>query len=329
MTKEEFLCFFGTVFLILFIGLMIWKFQKEQTKQDIDRSLTIIRINTSISTANRNNDTNINLPNNVALQLQLSLYDRIELYNKKFDSNGNQTILESKHIITKTMMTKGTNDSNSSSNHFKTLDEKINTNDDEFIDIELCCNADDDKYNEGEDNLVIDINDERDQNQSICSSVVKTDSDTDTDSDFDSDSVSDTKTITKSLCLNHTQKQPMMINNNGTCVICFEEFVENDRIVWSNNSNCNHIYHKKCMVHYLATNAQRNTSSETLNVTDNPCPTCRRPNYCGLIQGEDILKLLSKGVVTTTTSCPFKAIIDIATLEEAILSATTPTNTAQ
>jgi len=48
--------------------------------------------------------------------------------------------------------------------------------------------------------------------------------------------------------------------------------------VWSDNKKCEHFYHKECLVPYLAHNAQPKTYS-TLNVNNNPCPTCRQ-NYC-------------------------------------------------
>ena len=64
----------------------------------------------------------------------------------------------------------------------------------------------------------------------------------------------------------------------GLCIICFDEFITGDVIVWSENKKCEHFYHKDCLIPYLAHNAQPKTYS-TLNVTNNPCPTCRQ-NYC-------------------------------------------------
>ena len=64
----------------------------------------------------------------------------------------------------------------------------------------------------------------------------------------------------------------------GMCIICFDEFITGDVIVWSDNKKCEHFHHKECLVPYLAHNAQPKTYS-TLNVNNNPCPTCRQ-NYC-------------------------------------------------
>ena len=146
--------------------------------------------------------SNYNVRNNTLPPLSLSLEDRIELYNKAFNSNGNQLILKNKHIVS-----------------------KINANDSES-DIEVC----------------LDIG-------------------LDTNKDEDS-----SETTTKMM-------------TNGTCSICLDEFIEHDQIVYS--ELCSHVYHKHCMVRYLATNAQREIhGSPTLDITDNPCPSCRQPNYC-------------------------------------------------
>jgi len=266
----------GFVVLILLIGWVIWRFYKEQTKQDIDR-----RLSTSIhmSTASAATTTTSNNRTTAALRLQLSLYDCIELYNKTFDTKENQTILQNKHIVTKIMKDNITTTTTKIVKREED-DEQNSSTIKSFIDIEVGDN------NAGKD----DDNDDADDvdDPSISLSV---------DSEFDTT----TTTTTRILCLDHNEKSQTQILN-GTCIICFEDFVKNDRIVWSNNSNCNHVYHKECMVHYLASNAQRNSaSSGTLNVTDNPCPTCRRPHYCGTVLGEDVAQLLEKCVITTNT----------------------------
>jgi hypothetical protein len=150
---------------------------------------------------------------NKTLPLSLPLEDRIELYNKAFNSNGNQLILKNKHIVS-----------------------KINAN---KSDIEVC----------------LDIEDTIKDDSSNSKNFIKEESDTVEDS-------SKTKMMTR----------------NGTCSICIDEFIENDEIVYS--ELCSHVYHKHCMVRYLATNAQREIhGSPTLDITDNPCPSCRQ-NYC-------------------------------------------------
>mmetsp|Transcript_29516 Transcript_29516/g.33490 ORF Transcript_29516/g.33490 Transcript_29516/m.33490 type:complete len:203 (+) Transcript_29516:243-851(+) len=122
--------------------------------------------------------------------------------------------------------------------------------------------------------------------------------DIDVDDDNDNDDLDDT-TMTTSLRLDHNQEKQQLGINSGTCIICIEDFVTNDVIVWSEDPSCSHIYHKTCMVQYLSSNAKLTTkqtrlssnltSIPILDVTTNPCPTCRRQKFCS-IRDEDILQ---------------------------------------
>jgi hypothetical protein len=56
------------------------------------------------------------------------------------------------------------------------------------------------------------------------------------------------------------------------CAICWDQYQEGETIVWSQDRDCSHVYHKECLVDYLA--RRRKPSLE-----ENPCPTCRR-NFC-------------------------------------------------
>ena len=106
--------------------------------------------------------------------------------------------------------------------------------------------------------------------------------------DASKDNLSNNKKFTKeSDTVEDSSKTKMM--TNGTCSICIDEFIKNDQIVYS--ELCSHVYHKHCMVSYLATNAQQEVhGSPTLDVTDNPCPSCRK-NYCQ-IRDEDLNTVL-------------------------------------
>jgi len=109
------------------------------------------------------------------------------------------------------------------------------------------------------------------------------------------------------------QKQQQIVTTDDiSCVICLEDFNVDDIIVWSENNDCPHFYHKECMIDYLAskrrqkeiitnTNPRENQSNDhsddnaddtsrterTINdehitiIEDNPCPTCRR-NFCSI-----------------------------------------------
>ncbi|OEU23400.1 hypothetical protein FRACYDRAFT_233573 [Fragilariopsis cylindrus CCMP1102] len=117
------------------------------------------------------------------------------------------------------------------------------------------------------------------------------------------------------------QQQPLDIltTNDGSCIICLEDFAVDDVIVWSseNNNDCPHVYHEECMIDYLTTKRRpektittsnstntngedatetetehsdytNNTNDTSTNSSDggsasgsNPCPTCRR-NFCSI-----------------------------------------------
>lgn len=65
-------------------------------------------------------------------------------------------------------------------------------------------------------------------------------------------------------------------NNNlvrGNCVICFEDIQAGETVVWSEEKSCPHVYHKECMVAYLA---HKKRSIKEIELDENPCPTCRR-----------------------------------------------------
>jgi len=68
-------------------------------------------------------------------------------------------------------------------------------------------------------------------------------------------------------------------NNNhivrGNCVICFDNILAGDTVVWSETNSCPHIYHKDCMVAFLAHRTQ-NKTIRSIKLDDNPCPTCRQ-----------------------------------------------------
>lgn len=59
----------------------------------------------------------------------------------------------------------------------------------------------------------------------------------------------------------------------GNCVICFEDIEAGETVVWSENKACQHVYHKECMVAYLA---HKKRTTKEIERDENPCPTCRR-----------------------------------------------------
>ena len=56
------------------------------------------------------------------------------------------------------------------------------------------------------------------------------------------------------------------------CAICLDQFKVNDLVSWSVNGNCDHVYHKDCIVNWL--------------LKHNDCPYCRC-SYVTLEEKED------------------------------------------
>lgn len=249
---------FGSAFIFFSIAWILQVYRNEHDRLDIITN----------SDDNDNNNGSLSIGRNIPLRLLSSLDDCIELYNKTFDLSGNQLTLKSKHIVDKVMK-------DTTNNVTEEEEEEEGNTIELFIDIESGGN------NGGETEGDDDDDEDDDDDPVICLSV---------EVDRKLNLAVDDTTTTRSLCLTYNKANQMI---SGTCVICFEEYVTDDVIVWSDDSNCNHIYHKECMVHYFATNAQfqkimLRTGDATLDVTDNPCPTCRRPDYC-IVHCEDSL----------------------------------------
>ena len=55
------------------------------------------------------------------------------------------------------------------------------------------------------------------------------------------------------------------------CAICLEPYEPGETVVSSLNADCNHVFHKECMVEYLAKKLD--------DGVETPCPMCRKP-FC-------------------------------------------------
>jgi len=64
----------------------------------------------------------------------------------------------------------------------------------------------------------------------------------------------------------------------GTCMICLDEMKTGDTVVWSETESCPHVYHKDCLVSFLAHNCkQQSKLPQAKQKKDcNPCPACRQ-----------------------------------------------------
>ena len=62
------------------------------------------------------------------------------------------------------------------------------------------------------------------------------------------------------------------------CAICLDDIQAEETIVWSETESCPHIFHKKCLIPFLAFNkeAQLKLPPHRRHKVQNPCPTCRQ-----------------------------------------------------
>merc|ERR1711865_1196948 len=215
------------------------------------------------------------------------------------------------------------------------------TNDDAastFVDVELGNNGDkkdDDKDDHDEDDfepsMHLSLASARNLTQQLEEAVLPTSRGSGSSSSSTSSNIT---TATTKLCLDEQQEIDAMTNTNrttnptisGTCVICFEQFEKDDMIVWSEDPTCPHVYHQDCMVHFLASNAERNTTGRArrtniLDVTHNPCPTCRK-NYCH-VRDQDIIEWMVQKTTTTSAAITTPTTATPETTETATTNAAT------
>jgi len=73
---------------------------------------------------------------------------------------------------------------------------------------------------------------------------------------------------------------------SGECAICLEIYKSGDRVVRSEDkSRCPHVFHKECLVEYLAVNKQKHNDPEQQRKDREAppkCPICRQP-FCVLL----------------------------------------------
>merc|ERR1711865_1304456 len=236
--------------------------------------------------------------------ITISVEDLIGLYSKTFEHNGHQLQLERQHLV---LSHDGAN----------TVVGTVKNDEGSTTTATNCCAAIDNDVTSSGDIELGRMSGSGDQKNR------KRDDDQD-DHDPKDSSKSNNEETTATLCFDRRKKnsehttdeededgkkkqEESMIRCDGTCIICFEEFVPDDVIVWSENTDCNHVYHKECLVHYLATQAlQMNQGgihgSRQINVATNTCPTCRSANYCRVRDSEFMFLLIQKAEQYYTVS---------------------------
>ncbi len=85
-----------------------------------------------------------------------------------------------------------------------------------------------------------------------------------------------------STCLFHPRGHGFDRNTKKTigvhCTVCLDDIEAGETMVWSKTESCPHIFHKKCLVTFLAYNkkAQLKLPPRRRQEIQNPCPTCRQ-----------------------------------------------------
>ena len=93
------------------------------------------------------------------------------------------------------------------------------------------------------------------------------------DSDDATESSEEEEETSESAAATQTPPSKQFVTS-GLCAICLDPYQQGETIVWSQDRECPHVYHKECFLDYLSN--KKNT-----DLKDNPCPTCRR-NFCSV-----------------------------------------------
>ncbi len=101
-----------------------------------------------------------------------------------------------------------------------------------------------------------------------------------------------------------SQTEPVTITNNPnsqpqtvlkrsvpiSCAICLLEYEKGDRVCWSSNAECSHVFHEDCILQWLVSLGKKSPINQYLYYTRNPrdkellndelCPCCRQDFIC-------------------------------------------------
>ena len=96
---------------------------------------------------------------------------------------------------------------------------------------------------------------------------------------------------TESVTVNSNQKQLLMTEKRRVpifCAICLSEYEKWDRVCWSSNKECTHVFHESCMHQWLMTSGKKKSMNKYF--TKHPthkellenafCPCCRQDFTC-------------------------------------------------
>jgi hypothetical protein len=220
------LMFLWVLLLLFLIDRFFLKHYREERQQQL-REIVAARSARMMEEENENKSAVTNPMTKLCNQ------ERKVVYKQVFNSTGNRIVLTKDHLRSSNL---DSDDTSTSSATKEDMPSNCNSGDDSshresktFVDIELGGN-----------------NETDDDTTSMTTGILSS----------------------TSIYAELTQPQPLdniLATNDGTCIICFEDFAVDDVIVWSGeNNDCPHVYHEECMIDYLtAKRRPKKTNSNT------------------------------------------------------------------
>jgi len=214
--------------------------------------------------------------------------NRMAVYNEAFDRNQNQTVLIESQIVT------ADSNSYSSDKDSNTRDSNttVSTVENGVFD---AIDYNDDTNNDVSVYLALEkVRENRRRRSSLLGTSVPF-GNGEVDESHQSSNSGQRKRRNSSIVhpRHNTNSNPLV---RGNCAICFEDMVTNDQVVWSEKPTCPHVYHKECMVAFLA----HRRAQEITNSNACPCPTCRQDFVT--VCCEDVVKVKIAAGSTTPSS---------------------------
>ena len=96
---------------------------------------------------------------------------------------------------------------------------------------------------------------------------------------------------TETVTTKDNQKQLLMTEKRSVpifCAICLSEYEKCDRVCWSSNKECSHVFHESCILQWLMTSGKKKSMNKyfTRHPSDEEllenafCPCCRQDFIC-------------------------------------------------
>ena len=250
-------------------------------------------------------------------KMKLSAEERLELYNDTFDMNGHQVVLEPHHILVQAPQSKVI----SPPSHEEEEEEKSN-HDLENDNITMKSTS---RRHSSFSKIKKDARDSSLRSLSrrksgMLSSVLSILSSRNDGDDFGDDDDEPSTSLVLDKIRHDDEKitsennqepqnqrwaQQQAIKTSGTCSICLERMDVGQTIVYSDHKDCQHVFHKHCLVPAFAySKGPKNIllrSSRAAIRNPNPCPICRR-NFCTTILDHQVALTYGVDIQTTSSS---------------------------